>query len=159
MIELSANCNFSTWRFYIPFESAIIEFMPRRKVCRLRVFEFLVFFFSSSSLKIFALSTINVKISLLVTIYDGVCSLTWGSFTCVVASGIKEVRVKLIFKKLTDRRRLRCPGSTHNVVIVAVWSGLDSTSLLFGLLCISLALSRRNTRLMRFCLDRALKRV
>ena len=58
VIALSASCSFSTpRRSPIELERAIIELMPSRNVWRLSVFEFLTFFFSSSSLKIFALST------------------------------------------------------------------------------------------------------
>ena len=99
--------------------------MPKRKVCRLRVFEFLTFFFRSSSLKIFALSTINRSKITEISHREWNCnmqilSLTWCGFSCVVASCIEQVGVQLIFEKLTDWSWLWDSGSTHHIISVAV---------------------------------------
>ena len=85
-------------------KSAIIELMPRRKVYRLRAFEFLTFLFRSSSLKIFALSTAISEASVIGSIF----TLTSYTLTSVVASSIEQVGVKLVFKEFADRCDLGC---------------------------------------------------
>ena len=104
VMALSASCNFSKGRFLIELESAIIELMPRRKVYRLRAFEFLTFLFRSSSLKIFALSTAISEASVIGSIF----TLTSYTLTSVVASSIEQVGVKLVFKEFADRCDLGC---------------------------------------------------